>query len=417
MESSLIVVTLIVECLLGFYLLALIALMVGCARFHRRVRQRRIPADEMHLPTVSVVVAARNEAGNLPRLLACLLHQEYPKDKLEIVVVDDRSDDGTEGLLSKMMAGHDNLKSIRISDERLDFAPKKRALDLGIRSSTGEIVLLTDADCSPPPTWVRAMVGFYDEGVMVVLGYSPYRFDVPTLRLLRGMLALDYFSLAAIAAASIGLGRPLTATGTNLSYRKEAFLLANGFERIKQWISGDADHFVHLAARENLGKFSFALNREAFVPAAAPTSWKQFWHQRIRYASKGTHYEPMMVIGLASVYLLNVFIVLAACLTLAGFDDVAWPGLSAWGVKSLFEYAFLRQAAIVFGERSLLRYFLPTALLHPLYVTAFGFLGLLGSFRWKGSRFRKLVSQQSRHDRLDGDSLSNRLRRDESVSE
>lgn len=369
-------------------------LMVGSTRLVERIRTQKLEQSDVMLPTVSVVVAARNEAHNLQRLLPALFNQNYPKEKIEVIVVDDRSSDGTWEVVTRAQREHHNFKVLRISASLEDFAPKKRALDQGIRSSSGEIILLTDADCTPPPPWVRTMVAFYRDGVNVVLGYSPYRFDVPTPNWIRGMLALDYFSLGAIAAASIGLGRPLTATGTNLSYRREIFLRAEGFEKIKRWVSGDDDLFVHLTAKERLGAYSFALAGEAYVPAAAPTTWKQFWHQRIRYASKGTHYQPSMVLGLIAVYLLNGYIATSVVAIVLAWSDWGWMGIAAWCIKSAFEYLFLRQSAIAFGEQHLLPYFLPTALLHPFYVTVFGFLGVLGNFQWKGGAFRKRVQRK-----------------------
>ncbi|MGH2567675.1 MAG: glycosyltransferase family 2 protein, partial [Bacteroidota bacterium] len=248
----------------------------------------------------------------------------------------------------------------------------------------GEIILLTDADCTPPPSWARAIVGLYRDGVAGVVGYSPYRFDAQMPALLRGMLALDYFSLFAIAAASAGFGRTLTASGTNLSYRKQLFLDAGGFETIKQWISGDDDLFLREVAEKKLGRFVFALGPRAYVPAAAPTSWRQFWNQRIRYASKSLHYSAAMTAGLLAVYLFNLTILVGLILAALGETDLLLPSAGLWVAKAVLEMSFLTHAAALFGEERLLNYFLPTAILHPLYIVVFGFLGLFGKFRWKG---------------------------------
>ncbi|MEX2088933.1 MAG: glycosyltransferase, partial [Bacteroidota bacterium] len=133
--------------LLLFYCCALLILMVGFARL-RSIAARRPTISPDELPSVSLVVAARNEAHNLPRLLHCLFAQEYPAGKLEIIVVDDRSEDGSWTILQKAAEEHPRFRALRVTDLLPDFAPKKRALDLGIRSASGDIILLTDADCT-----------------------------------------------------------------------------------------------------------------------------------------------------------------------------------------------------------------------------------------------------------------------------
>ncbi len=328
-------------------------------------------------------MAARNEEHNLPALLPALLAQDYPHDKLEIVLVDDRSEDETWTILSNAAAHHQHVKALRIADRLPNYAPKKRALDAGIRSATGKIILLTDADCLPPPSWTRAIVQYYRDDIDVVAGYSPYVFQAQTPQFLRGMLSLDCFAFAAVAAASAGWGQPLTPTGTNLSYRRQTYFAVGGFEPIKQWVSGDDDLFIcHLAERTNTN-VAYALDPRAYVPTIAPTSWRQFWHQRVRFGSKGRHHRPSVTLGIVAVYLLNVGIAAGAILAPAFFPSLFVSLLSVWGVKSVMEFLFLASAARAFGETSLLKYFLPTAIVHPFYIALFGLLGLFGSYRWK----------------------------------
>lgn len=379
-----------------FYAAALMVLRGGL----RKLSARMLPLESNHTPPlVSIVVAARNEAHNLPRLLSSLTAQDYPAEKLEIIVVDDRSEDETWSLLEEAARRHTNIISLRVTDVLPTVAPKKRALDLAIRSAKGEIILLTDADCTPPPTWARTMVQYYRDGVAGVVGYSPYRFDVPLPALLKGMLALDYFSLFAVAAASSGYGRMLTASGTNFSYRRQVYFTAGGFESIKQWVSGDDDLFLHEIQKKKLGTFVFALDPLAYVPAAAPTSWRQFWHQRIRYASKGRHYGLEMTAGLVAVFLFNLLLVGGIG---AGFffsDNLLLSVSALWFAKLLLEASFLSHAAAMFQEQHLLRYLIPTAMAHPLYITLFGFLGLFAGFRWKGEEFERRVATDSMPNR------------------
>jgi len=332
---------------------------------------------------VSVIVAARNEEKNLPALIACLQAQDYPQEKLEIIIVDDRSDDNTWTILTEAERQHDNIKALRITERLADYAPKKRALDMGIRASKGAILLLTDADCLPSPAWAHTVAGYYSPDVHVVAGYSPYVYSMATSRLVRGMLSLDCFAFAAVAAASTGWGQPLTPTGTNLSYRRDVYFSSGGFEPIKQWISGDDDLFMRYVAGKNLGRFSYALDPAAYVPTFAPISWRQFWHQRIRFGSKSKHHNLPIILGAVAVFLLNAGISLGVVLAMSVGTPAWTPVLIVWGPKALAEFIFLASIASRFNESALLTFFLPTAILHPFYITVFGFLGLFAKFRWK----------------------------------
>jgi cellulose synthase/poly-beta-1,6-N-acetylglucosamine synthase-like glycosyltransferase len=381
--------------LTALYCTVLMWLMAG---LYKLVEQRTTPQPETsdeNLPAVSVVVAARNEAHNLPRLIRCLQQQDYPEDKIEFLLVDDRSEDDSWQMLCDAENKYSQFRALQIKDTLPGYAPKKRALDRAIRSAKGGTLLLTDADCSPPKTWARSMVRNYRDGVVMVPGYSRYRFDTSTPKILQGILSLDYFSHAAVAAAGIGRGQPLTAAGCNLSYLRKTYFDAGGFESIRHWVSGDDDLFLLKVAIQKIGKFTYALQPESFVPCAAPSSLKQFWHQRIRYASKGLHYSFVMAITLIAVYVLNVSIALALPLLLLGHVYFAKIALIGWGMKSLFEYIFLSRAAAIFLEKKLLKYYLPTALLHPFYISIFALFGAVSRFEWKDKKAPKTRKVES----------------------
>ncbi|KAA3615529.1 MAG: glycosyltransferase [Calditrichaeota bacterium] len=369
------------------YCAALLFLRKGFAILQQTIKSELPFFGSKNLPTVTVIVAARNEEHNLPVLLHHLSTLDYPREKLEICIVNDRSTDGTAEILDAASNDVPALKAIHIKDLLHEFAPKKRALDMAIRATKGEIIMLTDADCTPPPTWIKATLACYKKDTAGVIGYSPYRFDKPLPRLLEKMLALEFFSIAAVAAATAGLGKPATAAGCNLSYRRKTYLQAKGFEGIQHWVSGDDDLFILKVGEKNIGRFSYGLNPKAFVPAAAPATWSSFWNQRIRYASKGAHYAWPLVTALVAIYFFNFMLTICLPLIFLGFTKTGIAALAAWILKSIFEWIFLRKAATAYQESDLLKYFIPTAFLHPFYIVLFGFLGTFSRFDWRGDQF------------------------------
>ncbi len=360
------------------YILGLLALRRGLN--NARTKRARTADD----PSVTIIVCARNEEENLPQLLPALARQNYPLDKIEICLVDDRSTDRTSALLQAFVAQRAHAKYFRIEDTLPNFAPKKRALDCAIRNSSGEIIVLTDADGVPGPNWVAEVVHAFEEETAMVCGYSPYQ---PRTNSRQKILALEYFSLAAVAAGSIGLGRPLTCTGSNLAYRRSAFFAITGFADIAHWISGDDDLLLHKVHEQRVGQIKFAGHAAAQVPVRPPDSWKDFQAQRTRYASKGRHYKLNVTLALAAVYVLNLLLcggMLALC---AGKIKIFLIALLCGVIKAGFEFVYLKRAASWFSEQSLLRYFPLAALMHPFYIVYFSTRAQFAGFAWRGEEF------------------------------
>lgn len=104
-------------------------------------------------PLVSIVIPCRNERGWIGRCLDSLLDGSYPPDRLEILVVDGMSDDGTREEVSAYARTHDH---IRLIDNPARVTPI--ALNIGIRSARGDVVMRVDAHNSYPDNYVASLV-------------------------------------------------------------------------------------------------------------------------------------------------------------------------------------------------------------------------------------------------------------------
>ena len=122
---------------------------------------------------VSIIVAARNEEKNIENCLKALINQNYPADKFEIIIVDDRSTDATATIVGKFQSAYSNINLIQVEEFKNDIAPKKHALSTGISHAQGEILLFTDADCIPGPNWIKSIISYYEPDVGLVAGFSP----------------------------------------------------------------------------------------------------------------------------------------------------------------------------------------------------------------------------------------------------
>jgi cellulose synthase/poly-beta-1,6-N-acetylglucosamine synthase-like glycosyltransferase len=361
--------------LTGLYALALIFLRKGF-----RKHECELSGEQ---PSVSIIVAARNEEKNIANCLTAILNQSYPKNRLEVIVVDDRSADRTAEIVENFAKSNRQARLLRIADRALNFAPKTRAIDLAIRNAGGDIIFTTDADCRPGPQWIAEMVKYFTPNVGMVAGYNPYQ---TTGSLFSKILALDYFAMACVAAASAGLNYPMSCSGGNLAYRRRLYFEIGGFQKHGRWISGDDDFFLQRVRESSKWKIRYAVDPKTFVPTAPPQTLREFVQQRIRYASKCAHYSAPVTIALAAAYVLNLLLVLGALGVF--FQPVIFPAVgAACFIKSFSEYYFLDRGARWFQTRHSPLTFLAAAALHPLYIAAMGLLGRFSNFKWKGENY------------------------------
>lgn len=337
-------------------------------------------------PTVSIVVAARNESRHIPGLLRVLTQQDYPNELMEIILVDDASEDETVKLVRDFCFSNDSARITLLHAQNRDrvVSPKKNALEQGIQQAAGAIILLTDADCLPPKTWVSRMTRYFTPQVGIVIGFSPV--ELPALRSISDrLLALDALALGAIAAGTTELGIPATCSGRNLAYRRVVFQQVGGFSKINHFVSGDDDLLLQLVHTETEWGIRYALDPATVVPTFLLQSWSQFYQQRIRHASKGLRYQTGKVIALFSIYLFNVALFIALLYSLlSGFQYI--EPIVIFGLKSLAETVLLGTFACQMKNFSRLSVFPIAALLHMPYVILFGALGQFARFHWKSKK-------------------------------
>lgn len=336
--------------------------------------------EHAQTPFVSVVIAARNEAYSISSCLEALRQQDYPSGQFEVIVIDDRSEDGTGEIVQRVQSRMPQLRLLRVDSVPTDFAPKKYALQEGIRYAQGTLILCTDADCRPRRQWIRRMVAAFEAPVGMVMGYSPIQ-PTQSFSFFQQFAALEGLALGALAWASTAMGYPLTAAGRSLAYRKETFEEVGGFSKIARFVSGDDDLLMH-QIKKTKWTFAFCPHPEAQVDTAPPDSLRKLIQQKIRHASKTRYYSGKMIFILMCLYMFNAALALMPLLLI--LTPAKWPWIAVlWGIKITADGSFLIAAAARFRQMKLMRWYLPVALLHPLYVMILGLLGLFAKFEWK----------------------------------
>ena len=113
------------------------------------------------LPLVSVVVPVYNGETDLPDLIECLRSQTYPTNRVEYLLVDNKSRDYTSTILqaaakSPNQEGFNQITIRNLTENTIQSSYAAR--NKGIRASTGEIIAFTDADCRPESQWLQNLV-------------------------------------------------------------------------------------------------------------------------------------------------------------------------------------------------------------------------------------------------------------------
>jgi glycosyltransferase involved in cell wall biosynthesis len=261
---------------LGIQLLYLLLLLIVFVKKEK-------PTERM-LQAVSVIVCAHDEEPNLRELIPLLLAQDHPD--FEVIIVEDRSNDGTFDYLLTATKADPRLKMVRVERKPEHINGKKFGLTLGIKAARHEWLLFTDADCRPASKqWLRRMVSV-DDDVKIVLGVSPYR---ATTGLLNSFIRFEALLTAIQYIGFALLGKPYMGVGRNLAYRKSLFLENKGFNNYLSVMGGDDDLFVNRhATRKNT---RVRIGPDVMVESAAKKSWGEFMNQKLRHLAVGQGYK------------------------------------------------------------------------------------------------------------------------------
>ncbi|WP_148041321.1 glycosyltransferase [Rufibacter immobilis] len=278
------------------------------------------------LPPLSILVCAHNEVENLQELLPLLLQQEYPQP-FEIILIDDRSWDGTSVLVKEYQMEYPNLKLVQVKKTPEYMSPKKYALFLGIKAAENEHLLFTDADCRPASTaWAQGMAGGFLGNNDIVLGVSPYIQIYGFLNRLISyetfLTAMQYLSFAKRGQAYMGVGR-------NLGYTKATFFRNKGFASHIRSLGGDDDLFVQEAAQHSA--VQIVIDQGAQTNSTPENRWRDWWRQKRRHLAAGRQYQQKNKFRLGLFVLSNVLFYVISPVLLSMQYQLLWVGLIIGG--------------------------------------------------------------------------------------
>lgn len=343
--------------------------------------------NEGFFPKVTLVIPFRNEAENVPLLCLSLNKLDYPK--LEVLLIDDHSEDASIELFEKSFGKKEYAKVVKSQG-----LGKKAAIETAVRIASGEIILCTDADCDYPDLWIEQMISpFQNPKVQLVAGAVFVKGKGGFLEMFQ---SLDWASILLSTNYSFARQEPLMCSGANLAYRKEAFNLVKGYEGNREFPSGD-DEFLLKKIHKAYGISSceYLASSDALVLTRPESSWEALINQRVRWAGKWKAHDSILhLLSAAGAFLMQLIWLGSVYLILLGGKGILAFGL-VWLIKIAAEKLSLGKVLkSLSGEPSML-VFVRTSFVHPFYVLRTGLGALGGKFTWKGRRNWRSVNLES----------------------
>lgn len=172
-------------------------------------------APEGYFPSVSIVIPVYNGMRTLRNCLDAVFQQDYPRERYEVIAVDNNSTDETPEFLRRY--------PLRLEFERQIQGPHA-ATNAGVRVATGEILVFTDSDCVPEPDWLRKLVAPFADAQVVGTGgrIEAYR---PQTRIERFLDAMKPFKNAYQGSPDF----PAALVTGNCAIRRAEFMAAGLF--------------------------------------------------------------------------------------------------------------------------------------------------------------------------------------------
>jgi cellulose synthase/poly-beta-1,6-N-acetylglucosamine synthase-like glycosyltransferase len=242
------------------------------------------------LPVVTVQLPIFNESTVVRRLLQVVARMDYPRDKLQIQVLDDSIDETCEIAKTEVRRLQDQGVDIEYVHRTDRTGYKAGALDNGMATAKGDLIAVFDADFIPNADFARAIVGHFQdpEVAMVQARWSHLNRDASLLTKIQALM-LDGHHLVE-NRARFGAGLLFNFSGTGGMWRREAIADAGGWQH--DTITEDLD----LSYRAQLRGWKFIYRPDVVSPAELPEDISALRAQQYRWA-KGTVQTARKLLG------------------------------------------------------------------------------------------------------------------------
>jgi len=266
----------------------------------------RDPKPPKKLPKVSILVPAYNEEKTIASTLKSLLNLDYPKDKLEIIAINDGSTDKTLEIMKKF-----RKYGIKIIDK--PNGGKASALNAGLKKAKGEIIVCMDADSIVKRDALKKTIGYFNDPKVGAVASSLKVYKPKTFW--QRMQAVEYFYNIFLRKVLALMDSVFVVPGPFGLYRREAL------ERVGGWDEKNITEDMELTFRLQKAGYKIETCLNSIVYTKTPETFKRLIRQRVRwyrgFIITSREYKEMFFnpkFGNLGVYTLPLYVVFVGLL-------------------------------------------------------------------------------------------------------
>lgn len=340
------------------------------------------------LPSLSVLVAAKDEADNIESCVRSLLKQNYPS--LEIICIDDRSTDGTFEILERISAEDSRLKVARIAELPDGWFGKNNAMHVGASMASNDWLCFTDADCTQQSPWSLAtgMRRAQSENADFLSVLPSHEVHTGWERVVQP--ACSAVMMLWFSPMAVNRGKADYANGAFMLMHRRCYKAIGGHEAVRSEVNED----IHMArqARQHGQRLVIVAGRDLYTVRMYDTLTR-IWSgwTRIFVGSFTTSWRIIRAAMVLFYFTFIPWLVLTLVLFVPAWRDESWSGMTSMA------------AAACFFQLATMMVFYRLSRVNPLYGLIYPIGGLValgtlinaarcvaagGSFHWRGTQYR-----------------------------
>lgn len=348
----------------------------------RLIRLQKVKRNEYNPKLISIVVSFKNEEKNLKPFISEITKQHYPKDKFELIMIDDCSDDQSYNLAEHQLSNSDITYQLH---QQTSHKGKKHNLGFAIQKSNGEIIVTTDADVLyRNPNWLSTINTYFSNQKTDLLIMPIDYIDSKTI--LGTFQILENIALTAYTIGFSGINKPFLCNGANLAFTKNSFHAVNGYQSHSHISSGEDVFLLEDIKKLKDSEIRYGLSKELIVYTNTQNTLKDLFNQRVRWAYKAKYNSNTINSSLGLLIILSNLIFLAWFVALVK-QSVFIPYLSIFALaKVFFDFLLLFLASSFLNRTRILVGLVFFESIYWLYALIIGTCSLFWKPNWKGKR-------------------------------
>lgn len=334
----------------------------------RQLRAARKSYRALSLDELTVIIPFRNEAQNLPKLMACIREQKY--QPVQWIFIDDHSSDAFRSYFADMEAWP--VRLLHLPEEQKG---KKRAIRFGVDHASTTYCLTMDADVIFGNEYIKNMMTVPAADLVIL------PVEMTGKQWWQPFFVLEYLFTVLLNRGVAGWLRPVNASGANLLFKLSAFEEVDDLDEHGHIASGD-DMYTLRAFRENNKQIEIVESAALTVYTETPPTVKEALDQRVRWLGKtgnvGDNLNNTLGAWAVGAHLWYFMLIL-----------IAWTAGALWlfvvllVIKAAVDFSLIRMIRRQWKAEDVLGLIL-FELFYPVYL--FGLLGtsLFAQPEWKG---------------------------------